>query len=88
MARLAAKNFRKPEDERTERESGRKETKFSARRCFRSKIEEREKRRAAPSHVIEQGGKERATEGHRDTYYGMGKETGKCTECTRTNTTH
>ena len=43
MARLAAKNYRKREDERTERESGIKETKFTVRRSFRSKIGEREK---------------------------------------------
>ena len=72
MARLAAKNYRKREDERTGRESGIKETKFSVRRCFRNKIGEREKKGAAPSHVIEQGGKERAKEGHRDTQHGMG----------------
>ena len=42
-------------------------------------------RRAAPSHVIEQGGKERAKEGHRDTHT-TGWELTR--ESTRTTYTH
>ena len=67
MARLAAKNYRKREDERTERENGIKETKFTARRCFRSKIGEREKNGAKSRDRTTPGGKERVKEGHRDT---------------------
>ena len=67
MARLAAKNFRKRENERTERENGIKETKLTARRCFRSKIGEREKSGAKSRDRTTPGGKERVKEGHRDT---------------------
>ena len=76
MARLAAKNFRKRENERTERENGIKETKFSARRCFRSKIGEREKSGAKSRDRTGREGKSKGrTPGH--THHGMGTDTGK-----------
>ena len=98
MARLAATNYRKREVERAGRESGKKERKFSAPRCSTSKIEVREERRAGKSHVIKQRGMKNnfehcGNEGRRKGMapghtHVMGKETGKCSECTRTPTTH
>ena len=58
---------------------------------FGAKSRRERERRAPPDHVIERAGKtktsaatpgkkDRDTEGHRDTHYRMGKETGKRTD--------